>query len=59
MHLCRQTLSHPDPCYGAQRHPVPLDAFDVDLRGQRLLDYGERLCQEETGEQSQCVLATL
>ncbi len=28
---------------GAQRHPVPLDAPDVALQGQRLLAYGERL----------------
>ncbi len=30
-----------------QHHPVPLDAPDVALRGQRLMAYGERLCQEE------------
>ncbi len=29
--------------HGAGRHPVPLDAPDVVLRGQRLLAYGERL----------------
>ena len=32
---------------GARRHPVPLDAPDVALRGQRLLAYGERLRWEE------------
>ena len=32
---------------GAQRHPVPLDAPDIALRGQRLLAYGERLRHEE------------
>ncbi len=32
---------------GARRHPVPLDAPDVALRGQRLLAYGERLRREE------------
>ncbi len=35
--------------YGAQRYPVPLDALDVALRGQRLLGYGERLCRDEAG----------
>ncbi len=40
----------PNPDDGAQRHPVPLDAPDVALRGQRLLTYGEkRLCREEAG----------
>ncbi len=34
---------------GAQRHPVPLDALYVTLRGQRLLAYGERLCRGEAG----------
>ncbi len=29
--------------HGARRQPVPLDAPDVALRGQRLLAYGERL----------------
>ncbi len=40
---------HPDGdgYSGAQRHPVPLDAPDVVLRGQRLLAYGERLRREE------------
>ncbi len=33
---------------GARHHPVPLDAPDVALRGQRLLAYGERLQREET-----------
>ncbi len=37
-----------NPCYGAQRHPVPLDAPDIALRGQRLLAYGEMLRREET-----------
>ena len=32
---------------GARRQPVPLDAPDVALRGQRLLAYGERLRREE------------
>ncbi len=32
---------------GARRHPVPLDAPDVALRGQRLLAYGEQLRWEE------------
>ncbi len=32
---------------GARRHPVPLDAPDIALRGQRLLAYGERLRREE------------
>ncbi len=32
---------------GARRHPVPLDAPDVALRGQRPLAYGERLRREE------------
>ncbi len=31
----------------SQRHPVPLDAPDVALRGQRLMAYGERLRREE------------
>ncbi len=30
-----------------QHHPVPLDAPDVALRGQRLMAYGERLRREE------------
>ncbi len=30
-----------------QQHPVPLDAPDVALRGQRLMAYGERLCRKE------------
>ncbi len=30
-----------------QHHPVPLDAPDVALQGQRLMAYGERLCREE------------
>ncbi len=30
-----------------QRHPVPLDAPDVALRGQRLMAYKERLRREE------------
>ena len=36
---------------GARRQPVPLDALDVALWGQRLLAYGERLRREgaETG----------
>ena len=34
---------------GAQRHPVPLGAPDVALRGQRLLAYGERLRREGAG----------
>ena len=33
--------------HGARRQPVPLDAPDVALRGQRLLAYGERLQREE------------
>ena len=33
--------------HGAGRHPVPLDASDVTLWGQRLLAYGERLRLEE------------
>ncbi len=33
--------------HGARREPVPLDAPDVALRGQRLLAYGERLRREE------------
>ncbi len=33
--------------HGAGRHPVPLDAPDVALQGQRLLAYGEWLRQEE------------
>ncbi len=41
-------LNH-DPRYGVQHQPVPLDAPDVALRGQRLLSCGERLCQEEVG----------
>ncbi len=32
---------------GAGHHPVPLDARDVALQGQRLLAYGERLRREE------------
>ncbi len=32
---------------GAQPHPVPLDAPDIALRGQRLLAYGERLRSKE------------
>ncbi len=32
---------------GARRQPVPLDAPDVVLRGQRLLAYGERLRRKE------------
>ena len=32
---------------GARRQPVPLDAPDVALRGQRLLAYGERLRRDE------------
>ncbi len=32
---------------GARRHPIPLDAPDVALRGQRLLAHGERLRREE------------
>ncbi len=36
-----------DPCYAGRRRPVPLDAPDVALRGQRLLAYGERLQREE------------
>ncbi len=32
---------------GARHQPVPLDAPDVALRGQRLLAYGERLRREE------------
>ncbi len=32
---------------GTQRHPVPLDAPEVALRGQRLMAYGERLCRKE------------
>ncbi len=35
-----------------QRHPVPLDAPDVALRGQRLMAYEERLKPEE-GQASQ------
>ncbi len=31
----------------SQRHPVPLDAPDVALRGQRLMAYEERLRREE------------
>ncbi len=31
----------------SQRHPVPLDAPDVALRGQRLIAYEERLRREE------------
>ncbi len=30
-----------------QRHPVPLDAPDVALQGQRLMAYEERLRREE------------
>ncbi len=41
-------LANRDPFYGAQHHPVPLDAPDVALRGQRLMAYGKRLCREET-----------
>ncbi len=37
-----------DRIRGATRHPVPLDAPDVALRGQRQLAYGERLRREET-----------
>ncbi len=33
---------------GTGRHPVPLDAPDIALRGQRLLAYGERIQREET-----------
>ncbi len=33
----------------ARRHPVPLDAPDVALRGQRLQAYEERLQREEGG----------
>ncbi len=33
--------------HGARRHPVPLDAPDVALQGQRLLVYRERLRREE------------
>ncbi len=33
--------------HGTGCHPVPLDAPDVALRGQRLLGYGERLQREE------------
>ncbi len=36
-----------DASQGARRKQVPLDAPDVALRGERLLAYGERLCQEE------------
>ncbi len=32
---------------GTQCHPVPLDAPDVALRGQRLRAYAERLCRGE------------
>ena len=40
---------HPerDDCSRTQRHPVPLDAPDVALRGQRLMAYEERLRREE------------
>ncbi len=31
----------------SQRHPVSLDAPDVDLQGQRLMAYEERLRREE------------
>ncbi len=31
----------------SQRHPIPLDAPDVALRGQRLMTYKERLMREE------------
>ncbi len=33
--------------HGTRRQPVPLDAPDAALRGQRLLAYGERLRREE------------
>ncbi len=36
-----------DPCYGAQRYIVTLDAPDVALTDQRLLAYRERLRREE------------
>ncbi len=36
-----------DTICGARRHPVPLDAPDVALRGRRLLAYGWRLRREE------------
>ncbi len=38
-----------DSHQGAQRHPIPLDAPDVALKGQRLLVYGERLHHKEAG----------
>ena len=45
---------HPerDDCSITQRHPIPLDAPDVALRGQRLMAYEERLRREE-GQVSQ------
>ncbi len=36
-----------DASHGARHQPVPLDAPDVALRGQRLLAYGERLRRKE------------
>ncbi len=47
-----EAMSYPpnpdrDGYSGTQRHPVPLDAPDVALQGQRLLAYGERLHPEE------------
>ncbi len=35
-----------------QRHPVPLDAPNVALRGQRLMAYEERLRREEGSQES-------
>ncbi len=38
-----------DGYLGTQRHPVPLDAPDVALRGQRLMAYGEPGRSHPTG----------
>ena len=39
---------HPERDYSrSQRHPVPVDAPDAALRGQRLMAYEERLRREE------------
>ncbi len=39
--------SEEDDYSRSQRHPVPLDAPDVALRGQRLMAYEEKLRREE------------